>query len=265
MQIKKAYCDGPFGQIHYRAAGEGYPLVLCHQSPTCSVQFDAVLPLLAQQGIRAIAPDTPGFGMSDVPDHVPAVEDYSRAIIALIDHLSVQRLAICGHHTGSQVATEVALLEPKKVERLILHGPILMQAEEAETLSAQMLPFEKALEVKRDGSHMLDLWNWRAGFAEGYRADIMHKHVIPNLAAMDTAWYGHNACYAYDTMNKTRQIQQPCLVINNTGDLLYSIGLRAKELRPDFSFLELEGGTVDCIDEMPAEWSAAVLAFIKAD
>ena len=265
MNTRKAYCDGPFGQIHYRSAGEGKALILCHQSPTSSVQYSAVLPLLAEQGIHAIALDTPGFGMSDVPNKIPTVEDYAQSCIALIDHLGLESLCIAGHHTGSQTATEVALQIPDRIEKIILHGPMFFEEGELENFRSEMVPFEKGITPKADGSHMTELWNWRAMYAEGFKPEIMHKHIVPNLAAIPTAWYGHNACFAHETIERTKLLQQPTLVINNTGDAMYPFAVRAKELFPKFDCVELEGGTVDCIDEMPELWVEEVVSFLSRD
>ncbi len=51
----RGYTDGPFGQIHYQdTGGDGEPLILCHQAPITSRQFDLVYPLLAAAGIYAL-------------------------------------------------------------------------------------------------------------------------------------------------------------------------------------------------------------------
>jgi pimeloyl-ACP methyl ester carboxylesterase len=39
--------------------------------------FEQALPRLAACGIRAIAVDTPGYGMSDVPQSPPALSEYA--------------------------------------------------------------------------------------------------------------------------------------------------------------------------------------------
>ena len=64
MTLRRAYVDGPYGQLHLRIAGHGTPLILLHQSPLSGDQFSAVLPLLAEAGFCAVAMDTPGFGDS---------------------------------------------------------------------------------------------------------------------------------------------------------------------------------------------------------
>ena len=105
----RAYIDGPQGQIHYQVFGKGIPLILCHQAPTCSVQFQEVLQPLADRGFRAVAIDNPGFGMSDGPSAPPSIEhDYLNATMAVMDALQIERAHIVGHHTGSMLAVEAA-------------------------------------------------------------------------------------------------------------------------------------------------------------
>ncbi|NDF86816.1 MAG: hypothetical protein EB102_09925, partial [Gammaproteobacteria bacterium] len=47
--IRRGYFDGPTGQVHYRRCRieGGEPLLLMHQSPLSSTQFEAVMPALA--------------------------------------------------------------------------------------------------------------------------------------------------------------------------------------------------------------------------
>jgi hypothetical protein len=63
----RGYFTAPTGLVHFRRAGApgGDPLLLLHQSPLSSVQFEAVLPGLLARGFDAVALDMPGFGMSD--------------------------------------------------------------------------------------------------------------------------------------------------------------------------------------------------------
>ena len=58
------------------------------------------------------------------------------------------------------------------------------------------------------------------------------------------------------------RISQPGLILTNTGDDIYYAALRAREIRPDFEYLELLGGTHDIVDEQPAAWCRAVSTFV---
>ena len=50
----------------------------------------------------------------------------------------------------------------------------------------------------------------------------------------------------------------------NTGDAIYSYSQRAQQLYPHFAWAELQGGTIDIIDEQPGAWSELVARFLKS-
>lgn len=67
----------PGRRVHVIEAGEGSPLVLIHGSGPSALLF---LPLLARmEGVRAIAVDRPGFGMSEQAE--PAAMSYRDAAV----------------------------------------------------------------------------------------------------------------------------------------------------------------------------------------
>lgn len=82
-RMRRGYADGPFGQIHFEDGGAGRPLVLIHQAPMSSRQFESVFDLMLARDIRPIAIDCPGFGMSDVTDFVPRIEDWACIVPAV--------------------------------------------------------------------------------------------------------------------------------------------------------------------------------------
>ena len=75
--MKRGYIDIPEGQIHYRTAGSGEPLLLLHRSPSSSEEFGDVIPILARD-YWVVAMDTPGYGNSDDPPRVYEIADYAR-------------------------------------------------------------------------------------------------------------------------------------------------------------------------------------------
>lgn len=263
MRTTKGYADGRWGQIHYTRCGEGVPLVLVHQSPTDSVQFARTLKPLAERGIHAIAVDIPGFGGSDTPDAPPTMADYAHIVPAVLDALDIPRAAVCGHHTGAVLVTEAALQSPSRVSRVILHGPLPMDDEERANWR-QHLAYEKQWKLQWDGSHLAAAWERRRGAQpEWTDIDAFHANFVHGLLAGPTVWYAHDAVMSYAHEAAMAQLSQPTLILANTGDAIYSYSQRAKELYPHFAYAELEGGTIDCIDEMPEAWADAVAAFIK--
>jgi len=272
MSIRSArrygYAPGPFGQVHYQrweshdAAAPA--LVLCHQSPSSSEQFTAIYPLLVARGITAIGVDTPGFGMSTVPDHPPTIEEYADSVTAVLDHLGVARAHILGQHTGSMVAMEATLRHPQRYSRLVLNTPTPFDPQERAEWSAFLTPRQKAWGPKSDGSHLQAMWDRRcAASGSGWsNLPAMHREVVQMLRAGETLWYGHAASFVYDQLGRLASIAVPTLILTNTGDLTYKFARRAAERRPDFAYRELEGGTHDIIDEQPQAFTAAVAEFL---
>jgi len=262
MTIKKGYTQGRWGQVHFAQCGEGTPLVLLHQSPTDLVQFARAMEPLARRGLRAIAIDLPGFGGSDVPPAPPAIADYAHIVPAVLDHLGLPRASVLGHHTGAVVATEAALQYPGRIPKVILHGPLPMSDEERAQWRA-LLAREKDWNLRWDGSHLKELWDFRFQ-AQPQWTDIeaFHANFIHGLLAGRTVWYAHDAVMSYRHEEAIERLTQPCLILANTGDAIYYLSERARERWPRLAYAELPGGTIDVIDEQPEAWSEQVAAFV---
>jgi pimeloyl-ACP methyl ester carboxylesterase len=263
LRRRNDYADGPFGQVHFQAWGRGVPLLLCHQSPSSSEQFTSIYPLLAQRGIRAIGVDTPGFGNSSAPDHPPSIEEYADSVTCVLDHLGLDRVHVLGQHTGSMVAMEATLRHPQRYVSLILNTPTPFTAAERQEWSARLTPRQKAWRPLPDGSHLAALWQRRCA-ASGNWTNIaaMHREVVQMLRAGDILWYGHSASFEYDQLARLALIALPTMILTNTGDLTFGLAKRAAELRPDFAYVELDGGTHDIVDEQPQAFADAVAEFI---
>lgn len=262
-RITKGYAEGRWGQIHYQACGEGTPLLLLHQSPTDSVQFARAMQPLAAHGLRAIAIDLPGFGGSDTPPAPPTVADYAHIVPAVLDQLGIASASALGHHTGAIIATEAALQFASRVNKVVLNGPLPMSDEERATWR-QRLAREKDWNLCWDGSHIGKLWNIRFAAQPAWTdLEAFHANFIHGLLAGRTVWYAHDAVMTYPHEDAMQRLQQPCLILANTGDAIYRYSQRARELYPHFQYAELPGGTIDIIDEQPEAWSELVADFVK--
>lgn len=262
---RRGYVDAPTGQVHYRQAGpqDGQPLLLLHQSPSSSMMFERAYPLFAAAGIRAIGMDTPGFGMSSVPETPPSIQTYASVVPSLLDALGLDKVAVLGFHTGACTATEFAASHPDRVTHLVLAGPPLY--EEEERLRKLNGAHRHGIELQADGSHLMARWNRRIAATPGW-TDLyaMHRNVLQTLIAGDTEWYGHVAAFEYLMEPAYRKVQAPILILTNTGDDIYHLAQRAKQVRPEAAWVALEGGTHDIVDEQSEAWTQAVIDFIRA-
>lgn len=83
--------------------------------------------VLLAAGYRVIAFDRPGFGLSDkVEAFNYAVSNQADLTAQLMDALDVETATIIAHSAGGNVAAQLALRHPERVERLIMAAPAVI-------------------------------------------------------------------------------------------------------------------------------------------
>ena len=109
--------------IFYRESGqERAPVILLlHGYPTSSHMFRNLIPILAEN-YRVIAPDLPGFGYTDKPDHESftyTFDNLAAHIQGFIDQLKLTRFAIYVFDYGAPVGFRLAVANPEKITGII--------------------------------------------------------------------------------------------------------------------------------------------------
>ncbi len=103
------------------SAGAGAPVVFLPGGGTAT-GFDSLLPLARRS--RLIVPHHPGFGASADDASYDDFEDYVLHTIELLDLLGLDEVALVGHSLGGLLAAKVAILQPRRVRRLVLVAPL---------------------------------------------------------------------------------------------------------------------------------------------
>ena len=111
--------------VHMRDTGprDAAPVILIHGFGSSLQTWDAWAESLSRTH-RVIRFDLPGSGLSP-PD---PTADYTDArsielLIALMDHLGLQRASVAGHSIGGRIAWTFASRHPERVDRLVLVAP----------------------------------------------------------------------------------------------------------------------------------------------
>ncbi|MFC1574545.1 alpha/beta fold hydrolase [Gemmatimonadota bacterium] len=108
------------GKVHYLDEGEGPPILLLHGNPTWSFLYRGIIIRLRKK-FRCIAPDYPGFGLSDHPPGFRFTpEEHARTVTALIRELDLKNLTIMGHDWGGPIGMRVALDDVERVRALVM-------------------------------------------------------------------------------------------------------------------------------------------------
>lgn len=263
--ITRGYLPGKFGQLHFRCCGrdEAEPLILLHQSPLSSTQFEAVMPQLAAQGFAALAVDMPGFGMSDVAPETATLMDFATLIDSALRFRGWSSAHVVGHHTGAVLAAVHAEHAPEQFRKLILNGfPLLSEAERQHFASFYFGPKEP----KADGSHLLTAWQNRLRSTPGWTdIRLMHRYTVEALHRDGSNWRAFPLVISADLEALLQRLPLPALMLTNTGEDLYESTRRAYALRPKFfEYAELEGGSHDIVDEQPDAWVTAVVRYLRS-
>ena len=228
----RAYFECRYGQLHVHNTmppgggfDEGAPLLCLHQSPASGRVFKQFTRLMG--GTRSVyCPDTPGFGESDAPPDLPSIADYAAAIGDFLDTMRLRQVDILGYHTGTAIATELALARPKVVRRLVLVAVPALTTAAREAFKQSPWP----VQPKEDGSHLATEWQrsvqWRG---PGVTLELLAQSFAEKLYNGEAAWWGANAVMNWPADERLPLIKQPTLVLRPKDDL-WDATARAQQL-----------------------------------
>jgi len=221
-------------RIGFEEYGEGErPIVLIHGLLMNRRMFERLGPALAKRGNRVICVDLLGHGRSDQPDDLRlySMPLFAEQILALLDHLGVERALVGGTSLGANVALELAVRHPGRVEGLLIEMPVLDNA-----LAAVAAIFAPVLLGLRVGRPAIELSSRvaslipRTNFLLDIGLDWARRRPGPTVAVLEGLLLGETA----PGSELRRLIDQPALVVGHTLDPLHPFsdsGMLIEELR----------------------------------
>jgi len=121
-----------------------------------------------------------------------------------MDSLGIKKANLVGQFNGAMIAGEVAVNNPERVNKLVLAGTGFWEETEAKALN-EPPNFTTAVEIKADGSHLLEWWR-RACLWGDYPLDILEERVIEYVKAGPRGEEAHWAGAAYNSKPQLRRI-----------------------------------------------------------
>ena len=127
-------------QLYYERRGEGKPVIFLHGNTASSKMFEFILPLYRQ--FQVVTVDFLGYGLSERVAEFPLElwKWQGGQIIALIQHLNVEKVCLVGTSGGAWAAVNAALERPDLVERVVadsFDGREQLDASFADRLAAE--------------------------------------------------------------------------------------------------------------------------------
>jgi pimeloyl-ACP methyl ester carboxylesterase len=179
VTIKKGFVNVGKGQVHYRIAGSGPPVILLHDSPRSSVLHIPLLKEFADQ-FTVIAIDTPGYGNSTPLDMGCQLEipDFGTALAETIKAFGVERCPVYGYHTSSKITLAFAAKHPERVAVAILNGLSLPPGgADPSFIANYMKPFtvtDSGSYLAEEWTRVLDFQRWFPWFAKTKQTRLPH-------------------------------------------------------------------------------------------
>lgn len=106
--------------MHYVDVGKGRPVLMLHGNPTWSFLYRRVIRDLEGE-CRCIAPDYPGFGLSDHPEgygYTPG--EHARWVMELVDDLRLDGVVVVGQDWGGPIGLRTAVERSGRTAGLVM-------------------------------------------------------------------------------------------------------------------------------------------------
>lgn len=222
-------------QVHYHYAGSGPPVLLLHQSPQSSREMVSLMQEWASD-FTVIAPDSPGYGLSDTLGVAEAsLEDFAAATLEFADALGLRDFGVYGFHTGGMIGIAMAANHPTRVKALACNGVLVPDAAELQSMLESYLPL---FELHWDGSHLAWLWArlreqtiffpWHNRTLAGRMdfpmpaAQQLQGGVLEFLRAGNEYRVAYRAAFVFDAAAAVARLRMPALVTAAARDPLES-------------------------------------------
>ncbi|WP_369255851.1 alpha/beta fold hydrolase [Streptomyces sp. R35] len=235
--------------------GDGVPLVFIHGWTADRHRWDHQVAHFASKR-RVIRLDLRGHGESTGAG-ARAVDELAQDVIALLDHLEVDRFVPVGHSMGGMISQTLALAHPERVERMVLVDSIsrMTYSRGRGLLMAvsTLVPFKLFVAA-----------NIQRAFAPGYPRDEIRGYIKASAATpKEVVMTCYGAMRDFDVLDRVGEITAPTLLVHGFHDIQLPVSqmLRMAKAYPDAVVRIVDAGH-ELPVEKPAELTSTLDWFL---
>jgi len=263
--------EGPRGTLAFLEAGSARDpaVVLLHGLGSRAESWRYQLTDLPTRGLRVIAWDQPGYGLSRaLPMAGPSPADYAAALTALADALDLSRFHLLGHSLGALIAGVFAAGPGgARVEKLVLASPTPgFASAEPEALRAKIE--QRIADMTRLGPARLANQRAKHLLSPSASPDAVER-VRAAMASLEPDAYiqAVRMLAQGDLLALAPRIARPTLVMSGTADLITPEAScrRIAAALPRGRYLPLPGlGHVSYVED-PRAFDSALIPFLQRE
>lgn len=225
-----------------------------------------VIPRLVAAGLRVVAWDTPGYGVSALPNPF-TLEIAAEACARLIEAMGTGCNIVLGHSMGGLIAPKVHQLRPDLVQGVVLSATVasfghLDRATQESFIAERVAPLDKGLKLSEAASALV-----RSMMGPGAGGEDVETVVrVVAGTPTDTFRAAIRAIVEYDAEAALAALTVPTLVIAGSTDPIgRPADMEALAARlPDARYHCVEGAGHYAWAEKPAEFDTHLIGFVRS-
>jgi pimeloyl-ACP methyl ester carboxylesterase len=213
--------------VNYVEMGEGPPVVFVHGLSGAWQNWLENLPHFARSH-RVIALDLPGFGASPMPPWEISIPAYGRFLRDFCERVGVESCSLVGNSMGGFIATEVAVADADRVEKLVLvsaagitwararREPAAMFGRMVRAAAPLTMRWQTGAGIRRPRARRM---SFQGVFHDpnALRRELLWENLVP---AMDSPGYldAFVNLTGYDIRHRLAEIEDPTLIVWGRND-----------------------------------------------
>jgi len=219
-----AYFQSRGMNLHYETVGSGPAVLMIHGFTNHGMVWAQQIADLLHAGYRVVMPDLAGHGLSQIADRKTTVDDLATDMVALLDHLAIDKAVVCGLSLGGMVAQYMATDHSARVRALVVANSCV-DSTAPDVVAANQSWIEM---FERPNGPLLRMQAiWPQMLNERYRAS-------PTADAFRASWERINGkipgssfanvargLQAFKSRDRLNGVNVPCLVIAGEFDRLF--------------------------------------------
>ncbi|MBU2928189.1 alpha/beta fold hydrolase [Winogradskyella psychrotolerans] len=249
-------------RIHYTVEGQGNTIVLLHGFLESVAMWQDLVADFSKNN-QVICIDLLGHGQTDCIGYIHTMETMADAVLAVIDHLNIEKAHVVGHSMGGYVALALAEKQPE-----LFNGLCLMNSTYEADDTARQLIRTRASEMAQQNYEVLVKMSFANLFAPESKATYNVAYEKALQLALQTPLQGYIAAqegmklrpHRFDIFKSLNC--KKLIIIGKKDRLIASEQILEQIKDTDIAFVEFSEGHMSYI-ENKSDLSYSLLRFIE--
>lgn len=203
-------------RMHYELVGEGETLVLVHGLGSSAEDWEEPAAKFARH-FRVIVPSMRGFGLSDKPPGPYSVAQFASDLLALLEHLNIDRCHLLGFSMGGAIAFQFALDAPGRLCSLIIVNSV--PSFEMDTLRKRFMVASRVVMARVLGMERVVRILSNRVFPEPHQKEAREKIIARHKTNSKESYLAAiNALAGWSIRPRLGDLKMPALIVASDQD-----------------------------------------------